>query len=160
MELGQVMVTTTAPRTDIQKSHDDFYGLTCFLINGREYAASSIEQAEIAARELARDCLDLIDTELVLKHSCLPPEAAPLIRYVQDGLQGGGDEIDLLIPIIRNLDALIEDAVATFGRSHFLGVFANHVELSLTQFPRSISGFILQELGLESAEQVCVYQLA
>jgi hypothetical protein len=152
-------MVTTATRTEIRKLQDDFYGLTCFLINGKEYAVSTVEQAETAARELAKDCLDLIDTELVLKHSCLPPEAAPLIRYVQDGLQGGGDEIDLLIPIIRNLDALIEEAVVTFGRSRFLGVFANQVELSLTQFPHRIADSILQELGLERAEQICVYQL-
>ncbi|MBW4422631.1 MAG: hypothetical protein KME13_26035 [Myxacorys californica WJT36-NPBG1] len=150
----------TATRTDIQKSHDDFYGLTCFIINGKEYAASSIEQAEVAARELAKECLDLIDTELVLKHSCLPPEAASIVRYVQDGLRGGGDEADLLLSVIRDPHALVDEAVATFGRSHFLGVFANGIELSLVQFPRWIADFILQELGLESAEQVCVYQLA
>ncbi|MBW4422451.1 MAG: hypothetical protein KME13_25115 [Myxacorys californica WJT36-NPBG1] len=150
----------TATRTDIQKSHDDFYGLTCFLINGKEYAAASIEQAELAARELAKECLDLVDTALILKHSCLPPQAASIVRYVQDGLRGGGDEVDLLIPVIHNLDALIDEAVVTFGRSHFLGVFANGIELSLVQFPQWIADFILQELGLESSEQVCVYQLA
>ncbi|MBW4540693.1 MAG: hypothetical protein KME43_16315 [Myxacorys chilensis ATA2-1-KO14] len=154
------MATKTATRTEIEKSSDDFYGLTCFIINGKEYAASSVQQAEVAARELAKECLDLIDTQLVLKHSCLPPEAASIVRYAQDGLRGGGDEADLLLSVIRDPDALVDEAVVTFGRSHFLGVFANGIELSLVQFPHWIATFILQELGLESAEQVCVHQLA
>jgi hypothetical protein len=147
----------TAVRTAIQKSQDDFYGLIVFKINGKEYATGTVTEAELAARELARECLDQVDTDLILKHGGLPPKARRLVSYIQEGF--AIDESEILQSVIEDLDALIEEAVSQQGRAHFLGVFSNRIELSLTQFPSEISRFILRELGLSNAEQVCLYQL-
>lgn len=143
----------------IQKVDRYFYGLNVFYINDKEYAVSTIAQAEAAARQMARECLVMIGTELLLKHSYLPPKAVPLIRHLQDC--ASDEETQLLALVMNDMNALVEEAVTLYGRSYFLGVCDDGIELSLSQFPQWVAWFILQELELtpDERDQVCLYRL-
>ncbi|MDY6784734.1 MAG: hypothetical protein SW833_19685 [Cyanobacteriota bacterium] len=143
----------------VQKARHDFYGLDIFEIDDREYIAFTVEQAELAALQLAKECLDSIETELLLKHSYLPSQAAPLIRYLQEGCCE--TEIKLLTSIIIDLNALAKEAVALYGWSHFVKLYDSNIELSWNHFPTEYADFILNNLGLKPTQQnlVCLYQL-
>lgn len=153
------MTTLLKARTEIRRESYDFYGLPVYVINNQEYAtALGDEQAEQAAREFAKDCLDSVEVSLILKHSNLPHKVTPLLRYMQEGC-GLEVENELLKSIIDDLDAFIKEAVEFHGRAYFLGFFSNQLELSLTQFPESISAFILADSEASDPQQVYLYRL-
>lgn len=139
-----------------------FYGMVIVRLGHQEYVASTIAQAELSARTIARECLDLIDTDLFLQHSTLPPEAKALVKFVQHSIATGiglEEEVKALIPVIRNLDVLVEEAVTIHGRSHFLGYFNHPNEMTLADIPTPCADLIRRELQVQDDQDICVYQM-
>lgn len=141
----------------VETKGEDFYGLKIFRINDKEYAIGTPEQAESAAIEMARECLDLIDVELLLKHSGLPLKAKALFVYLEGGCEP--ERQPAIASLMNDVDALVKEAVEVHGRAYFLGIFDEGIEFRLSQFPKWCVDFILADLKLDSAEQVCMYRM-
>lgn len=151
------MMAQQIARAKIERSIDEFYGLPIYVINDQEYGtAFGDEQADQAAREFVKDCLDHVDASLILKHANLPPKVMPLIQYMQGGCW---EESRILKSIIDDVDALTKEALEFHGRAYFLGFFNNQIELSLIQFPKWCIEFILADSGESNPQQVYLYKL-
>lgn len=126
----------------------DYYGMAIFKIEGKEYAVGTVEQTEIAARGVARECLNLIDTDLLLQHAGLPLHAKEMVKFMQEDCW---EAFDVLLKVIPDLDGLVETAIAKQGKTIFLSLYADGVEYSLTDFSQH-RDLILQGLGLSPVQ--------
>ncbi|NEP60445.1 MAG: hypothetical protein F6K31_26160, partial [Symploca sp. SIO2G7] len=114
--------------------------------------------AQKAARGAAKECLNLIDLSLLMKHSFFPAKAEPLMRHLLNGCMEFENEAISLA--VDNINALVDEAVEYHGRGYFLGLSNNGIELYLSQFPRWCGEFILDDLGQEvAAEEICLYDI-
>lgn len=136
---------------EIKLTDSPCYGMTVFEIQGREYAVGPVDQAEISARIIAKERLDLIDTNLLIQYSELPPCAEKLVELLQgDGWEISG-VVDVLTEVIPDVEALAEVAIATQGKAVFLSFSDTGQEYSLADFPQ-YRDLILQGLGLPSIQ--------
>lgn len=156
--MSQAISHSQAPALSLQVTGHNYYGMTVFKIEGKEYAVGTVEQTELAVRAVAKEYLDLIDTDLLLEYSELPPCAKGLVKFIQEGWW---ESFDMLREVIPDIDALVEAAIATQGKAPFLSSLnADGVEHSLADFPR-YQNLILQGLGLspQQGNAVCLYRL-
>lgn len=158
------MIATEAPCLQVRKVDADFHGLALFEIGIEkieEYAVGTVEQAEVAAHELVKQCLGLADPELIIEHSCLPPEAIGLVRLAQHDVWWDSSQNQVLREVISDLDLLAAKTVEAKGREHLLCSHSGSKELRLTDIPRLQAVAILQELGIDSdrADDIRLYPL-
>lgn len=130
-----------------------YYSMIICEIENREYAVGTIEQANNAAIATAKECLDLIDADLVIQYSDLPPHAKGIVEFIQKGCCW--EDCSVLLKVIPDLDALAEAAIATQGRAPFLA-FVDGAEYSLADFSQHREP-ILQGLGLSPVQGDAVY---
>lgn len=143
-----------APR--VRNVYDEtYFGLTVLMIDGKEYAVGTLEQAEMAAREIAKECFDLVDIDLLMRFTFLPPEAIVLVRCI---LNGCYEDIEVLAEVIPDLDMMAEVAVKTQGRLHFLKLWEREFcEYPLSTLPDSYTQPILREMGLAPTDKESIY---
>lgn len=143
-----------ASQSVIVTSSLDYYGLPVFEFSDRLYAAATIAQAEAVARQIARDHLYEIRTDLIVKHANLSPAkaASSLVSYIQQRDVEEGQA--LLLVIVPDINKLIDEAVQAQGRNYFLGLWScqDEVELPLPSFPQHLRSTISQALGVEESE--------
>ncbi|MBW4469265.1 MAG: hypothetical protein KME45_03275 [Stenomitos rutilans HA7619-LM2] len=150
--------TTLSPVTQTEGT---YYGLPSFKLDGEEYIVGTLAQATTAAAACIRECAissGLIDAEMLLAYSCLPPQALALMRHLQGGCYTIAEEQALMQ--VLDVEALTEAALSRYGIARFLcaGYGDTAVGRTLSSFPAHVGEFILQALGL-TAEQAATARL-
>lgn len=155
---------TQAAQLKLRTMDCNFYGMHVFQVGSSEFITGTIAQAELSVQKLLADCLDLVDADMILKYSNLPPEAKSTVQWVQEWFSAAIDAPPPLATVITDMAALAKEAIATYGRLHLwtLGRTANHVEHRLSEFPGEVQKFILQELGCPEGDpqEVVMYTWA
>jgi hypothetical protein len=141
-------------QNNFRQYDEDFYGLAYFKIDGKEYAAGTVEQAKVAARRIARECPDMISPELIIQYSCLPPQSINLVQHLCDGCYLDTTVVrSLLDPIITDWEGLLDAAIAARGEEEFLSVYTEgNPEYCLSDFPDAYARLILQALDLPTTQ--------
>jgi hypothetical protein len=153
-------MTSTITSPLIEPQPGDFFGLPVFRLDDQQdYIVATGAQAEVVARQVAKECLVDISPELILKYSCLAPAdvALKLIQYVQGG--GFDTEQHVLAAVVQDLDGLVDEAVRTQGRARFLGMWSQGIEYPLAQFPLPQRQAILAVIQAVDEQDVYLYRL-
>nr|WP_290224317.1 hypothetical protein [Trichocoleus desertorum] len=141
----------------LKKLPEDFFGLPIFCLDDKNYIVATGQQAEITARQVAKECLADVNPNLILKYSCLSPAdvAIQLICYIQGGCCD--EEQRILTTVVKDLDGLVDEAVKTQGRACFLGMWDQGIEYPLIQFPQLQQQAILAAINAVDERDVYLY---
>nr|WP_290224247.1 hypothetical protein [Trichocoleus desertorum] len=151
-------MTSTIISPLIEQQPGDFFGLPVFCLDSNNYIVATGQQAEVTARQVAKECLTDVNPNLILKYSCLSPAdvAIQLIRYIQGGCCD--EEQRILAAVVKDLDGLADEAVRTQGRACFLGMWGQGIEYPLVQFPQLQQQAILAAISAIDERDVYLYR--
>ena len=97
------------------------YGDGCYELRGATYLVCTAEEADEQAADNIRDSLWAFNTDFIIEHSDLPPEAKEMITSFQESKCE--DANDTIKALIKDEEEFIDDALAADGRGHFLSSY-------------------------------------
>ncbi len=102
----------------------DYYGLTCYEVDGKEYAVGTDKECKVAARRFVRETLWAFRTDYLAGYLNWEESVTKAIRKVQEDLcEDANPVIAKLIGSSRDIDTFCDTAIDDDGRGHFLASY-------------------------------------